>query len=143
MNHNLFPKLAAVLVALFLSVPCSAGESDDKKDTGVTPTTAKGPSKSMYPFRGTIASIDVKSATVGLARQEGGDRILRIGADTALSRDGTDIVLENLKTGDYLRGRVERQPNGDEVIVKASAGNKPEKSEDEDRPKRRKKESTK
>lgn len=143
MNHNLFSKLAAVLAGLFLTIPCSAWESNDKKETGVTSPTAKGPSKSMYPFRGTIASVDVKAATVGIARQEGGDRILRISAETALSRDGTDIALENLKAGDYLRGRLERQPNGDEVIIKANAGTKPEKSEEEDRPKRKKKDSTK
>jgi hypothetical protein len=36
-------------------------------------------------------AVDVKAATVGLARQEGGARILHIGAETNLSRDGSEI----------------------------------------------------
>lgn len=142
--NPLISNFLSLLAGLAMAQGAYAGEDIAvRKDAPGGGIPSKSASKSMYPFRGTVASVDVKAATVGLARQEGGARILHIGAETNLSRDGSDITLESVKTGDYLKGRVERLPNGEEVIVKATAGPKPEKSEDEGRTKRSRKEVSK
>lgn len=138
LNHFL-----SLLASLAIVQGAYGGEEISvRKETASGAVPSKSASKSMYPFRGTVASIDLKAGTVGLARQEGGARILHIGAESNLSRDGSDITLESLKTGDYLKGRVERLSNGEEVIVKATAGTKPEKSEDDSRSKRSRKETS-
>lgn len=142
--NPLIQHVLSLLAGLAIVHGANAGEENAlRKEPASGSSSPKSASKSMYPFRGTVASIDLKSATVGLARQEGGARILHVGAESNLSRDGSDIPLESLKTGDYLKGRVERMSNGEEVIVKATAGPKPEKSDDDTRPKRSRKESSK
>lgn len=142
--NPLFSHLLSVLASLAIAHCAHAGEDTAGRKDPVSGTLpSKAASKSMYPFRGTVASVDLKAATVGLARNEGGARILHVGPESNLSRDGSEIALEAVKTGDYLKGRVERLPNGEEVIVKATAGAKPEKSEDDTRSKRTRKEASK
>ena len=110
-------------------------EAAVKPDVTQPAKPVKAAPKSMYPFRGMVSTVDVKAATVGLARQGGGPRVLHIGAESLLVRDGNEITLESVKSGDYLKGRVERQPNGDEIIVKATVGEKADKDSDSGREK--------
>lgn len=135
MKLKIQPLVAAVLAAVAGSLTTFAEEATAPKPK---PERATGASKGLYPFRGTVSSIDAQAHTIGLARQEGGDRILKIGAESTFARDGKDITAAEIRKGDYLRGRVERHANGEEVIVKATAEEKPDKSGD-DKPKRQKK----
>jgi hypothetical protein len=140
--------LIATLLSILTTVACLqysnfAEDAVFKKEPNPTTSTAKAASKSMYPFRGTVTSVDVKALTVGLSRQEGGPRILHIGTETSLSRDGNDVTLESVKTGEYLKGRVERNASGEETIVKATVGAKPDRSDDDSKSKRSRKETDK
>lgn len=77
-----------------------------------------------YPFRGTVGTADPAARTVLLAGKKN-SRLLHVDAGTRLSRDGKDITVADLQTGDYLKGLVTKL--GDqETLVKASVGEKPE-----------------
>jgi len=77
-----------------------------------------------YPFRGTVGTADPAAKTVLLAGKKN-SRLLHVDAGTRLSRDGKDIAVADLQTGDYLKGLVTKLGE-QEILVKASVGEKPE-----------------
>ena len=78
-----------------------------------------------YSFHGTVASTDKKAMSVTLEGKEH-QRVLGLNAESHLEKGGKPATLADLAAGDYLHGTVEKKDKL-EVIVKATAGPKPEK----------------
>ncbi len=97
------------------SVPAKKAEKAEKK----------GKEGAKYPFHGTVASVDKKAMSVTLEGKEH-SRVLGLNAESHLEKGGKPATLADLAAGDYLHGTVEKKDKL-EVIVKATAGPKPEK----------------
>lgn len=134
-----FSRLAAIGLAVVLTgaqtfaVDVSAPATNGVPAKPNTSATAKKAEKSSkedapYPFHGTVASVDKKAMSISLEGKEH-QRILTINADSHLDKGGKPATLTDIVAGDYLHGRVEKK-NGHEVVVKATAGPKPEKKAD-------------
>lgn len=91
-----------------------------------TVPTAASPAENArsYPFRGTVGTTDPAARTVSLAGKNA-SRLVHLDASSKLSRDGKDIALADIHTGDYLKGLVLKS-EGQETVIKASVGEKPE-----------------
>jgi hypothetical protein len=124
MKTTLARILATATSAFLLVAPMNAAE---KAVTGSSPAPAqesRSTQRSTYPFRGEVESVD--GSQVLLSKKDG-TRKVEIGSETLLERDGKAISSTEVKPGDYLRGLVRKNEGGAEVVVKASAGTKPEK----------------
>ena len=77
-----------------------------------------------YPFRGTVGTADPAAKTVSLAGRTS-TRIVHLDQSSKLLRDGKEIALSEVQTGDYLRGTLQKS-DGHETLVKASIGERPE-----------------
>ncbi|MSU31428.1 MAG: hypothetical protein EXS25_01975 [Pedosphaera sp.] len=80
--------------------------------------------RSTYPFRGEVES--VAGSVIQLAKKDG-IRKVEFAPDTLFERDGKSITVSDVKPRDYVRGLARKGEDGTEVIVKATAGPRPEK----------------
>lgn len=115
---------SAAFVALFTSTATIALAATPpeigKSSVATTPTVIAR----TYPFRGTVGTADPSGKTVSLAGRNN-SRIVHVDAASKLDRSGQDITLPELQTGDYLKGLLTKDASGREVLVKATAGEKP------------------
>lgn len=123
---NLFKNLfrSAALAALVTSTATLALGADSATGTGTSTTGPTAATTRTYPFRGTVGTTDPAAMTVSLAGRNS-VRVLHLSPDSKLTRDGKDVAIADLQTGDYLKGLAQKS-NGQETLVKASAGPKPE-----------------
>jgi hypothetical protein len=129
--------LGLVLLATALSSGISLKAAPDTNAIPTKPTApATAPKKAEksekkakegapYPFHGTVASTDKKAVTVTLEGKEH-SRVIHLNAESHIEKAGKPATLADLVAGDYLHGRVEKK-NGQEYLLKATAGVKPEK----------------
>lgn len=92
--------------------------------TATTSASATAENARSYPFRGTVGTTDPAARTVSLAGKNA-SRLVHLGGSSKLSRDGKDIALADVHTGDYLKGLILKS-EGQETVIKASVGDKPE-----------------
>lgn len=123
---NLFKNLfrSAALAALITGTATLALGADSATGVGTSPSAPAAASTRTYPFRGTVGTADPAAMTVSLAGRNS-VRVLHLSPDSKLTRDGKEIAIADLQTGDYLKGLVQKS-SGQETLVKASAGPKPE-----------------
>ena len=116
---------SAAMAALITSTATFAlgAEPPAGRSPAAASATAPAAPARAYPFRGTVGTADPAAQTVSLAGRKT-TRILQVDANTKLSRDGKDIAVADLQTGDYLKGLVIKN-GGQETLVKASVGEKP------------------
>ena len=148
-----FAALTAVLSFLTVVHAQDAAKTTDPTNPTAKPKAAKAdkPAKTKpaaketakegkpYPFRGTITSVDKKAMTFTLEGKEK-TRVIGMGSQSVLEKDGKPATLGQLVVGDYVHGRVEKHGE-EEVVLKASVGPKLEKKAagDEPKPKQKKK----
>lgn len=113
------------MVALFTSTAtitlgANPAENGKQVPAAVSATIAK-----TYPFRGTVSTADPAAKTVSFAGRNS-TRTVHVAAFSQINKDGHDITLAELQTGDYLKGLITKDATGRETVVKASAGEKPE-----------------
>ena len=126
MKSQLF-RVAFASVLLLTAIPGrAAGKAEKPGPVGEATATApsKSPGRSTYPFRGEVESVEADHLL--LARKEGTRRVA-IGADSLFERDGKAIASNEVKPGDYVKGLLRKETGGSEVVVKATAGVRPEK----------------
>jgi len=114
---------SAVFAALFTSTATFAAAADkaaSESNPGVTSVAPTASSPRAYPFRGTVGTADATAKTVGLAGRKS-TRLLHVDASTKLSRDGKDITVAELQSGDYVKGLL-LKTDGRETLVKATVG---------------------
>ena len=104
-------------------------EATPGSPTTPTATTSKSVAATAenarsYPFRGTVGTTDPAARTVSLAGKNA-SRLVHLDGSSKLSRDGKDIALADVHTGDYLKGLILKS-EGQETVIKASVGEKPE-----------------
>ncbi len=99
----------------------------DKKEKTDDATKAK-----IYPFHGTVASVDKKALTITLAGKEK-PRVITVGSKTLIEKDGKPATFSQVAVGDYAKGRLEKDGEK-EVLVKATFGPAPEKKAGEAKP---------
>jgi hypothetical protein len=147
------------LLSLFLgSVLCTGLSLQAAPDTNAVPAKPTPPAASThkadkaekaekkakegapYPFHGTVASTDKKAMTVTLEGKEH-SRVIYLNAESHLEKAGKPATLGDLVAGDYLHGRVEKKA-GQEYLLKAAAGVKPEKKAEKAEKAEKKAEST-
>jgi hypothetical protein len=117
--------LATAISVLLLGGQASAAEKTLAASTsGPSSTETRTAHRSTYPFRGEVESADASS--IVLAKKDG-TRKVEVSSDSLIERDGKPIAATEVKPGDYVRGLVRKNDAGSEVLVKASAGAKPEK----------------
>jgi hypothetical protein len=124
MNTTLARLIATATSAFLLAAPMIAAEKAVSGSSPIPAQESRVAHRSTYPFRGEVESVD--GSQVLLAKKDG-TRKVEIGSETLLERDGKAISSSEVKPGDYLRGLVRKNEGGTEVVVKASAGAKPEK----------------
>ena len=150
---TLLAKFAALTAVLSFLTVVHAQDAAKTTDPTAKPKAAKAdkPAKTKpaaketakegkpYPFRGTIASVDKKAMTFTLEGKEK-TRVIGMGSQSVLEKDGKPATLGQLAVGDYVHGRVEKHGE-EEVVLKASVGPKLEKKAagDEPKPKQKKK----
>ena len=71
-----------------------------------------------------MGTTDPAARTVSLVGRNS-SRLVHLDGSSKLSRDGKDIALADVHTGDYLKGLVLKS-DGQETVIKASVGDKPE-----------------
>ena len=146
------------LSLLLSSVLCVGLSLEAAPDTNAVPTKPTAPAASTkkadkaekaekkakegapYPFHGTVASTDKKAVSVTLEGKEH-SRVIFLNAESHIEKAGKPATLGDLVAGDYLHGRVEKK-NGQEYLLKATAGVKPEKKAEKTEKAQKKAEST-
>ena len=111
-------------VLLFLTLPLDAAEKTQVESKPGTSSEKRVVTRSTYPFRGEVES--VAGSVIQLAKKDG-IRKVEFAPETLFQRDGKSITVSDLKPGDYVRGLARKSEDGTEVIVKATAGPRPEK----------------
>ncbi len=123
LNKHL-PLIGAVLLAaVTLPTTVLAAPPADPAPKSTSAVSAR-----PYPFRGTIARVDIEARTVTLESRTT-PRVLRIGEQSVLEKDGKPAVLTEIRSGDYLRGQIRKTEEGHETIVKAVAGPRPSRED--------------
>lgn len=74
---------------------------------------ATGTRRDTYPFRGTVASVDVEERIVILEGRQA-RRVIRVLETTRLEREGRPMPLETLKKGERVGGTLRRNAAGQE-----------------------------
>lgn len=90
-----------------------------KKKNG-TPT-----GQGAYPFHGVVASVDAKAVSFTLQSKDK-PRVITVGSESRLEKDGKPATLGDVTAGDYVKGRLEKK-GGVEVLVKGTFGPQPPK----------------
>lgn len=80
--------------------------------------------RDWYPFRGEVAAVDVPGGKVHLKRK-GGARPMGVEPATSLVRDGKAIRLDEIRIGEYLRGKVRKGEGGAEILREATVDAEP------------------
>jgi hypothetical protein len=118
-------QILAIATALLFAGSSVAAEKTLSGVSGDTATAAgKASARSTYPFRGEVESVE--SDHLLLARKDGTRRVV-IASESQFDRDGKSIAASEVKPGDYVKGLLRKDGSGTEVVVKASAGVRPEK----------------
>lgn len=123
MKSSLFRAVLASLLVLS-AIPGRAAEKVVGGSEASTSSASKAPARSTYPFRGEVESVEADHLV--LARKDGTRRV-GITPDSLFERDGKTIASGEVKPGDYVKGLLRKEAGGSEVVVKATAGVRPEK----------------
>lgn len=129
MKNNLIHLIGAALCAAFaLNANLQAADS-----AGSPPAAAPAKETKIarqYPFRGTVGSVNAEAGTITLDGRKN-DRMIKVGPDSVLEKDGQPVKLAEVAKGHYLKGLLLKDADGKEVVVKATVGPKPSKESPE------------
>ncbi|MBX3744071.1 MAG: hypothetical protein KF833_02070 [Verrucomicrobiae bacterium] len=117
-------RLAVSIAAAIMAVSANGqgtSQTGPGKAATLTPTNsaaaverpATGTRRDTYPFRGTIARVDLEERTVILEGRQA-RRVIRVLETTRLEREGRPMTLETLKQGERVGGTLRRNAAGQE-----------------------------